>query len=292
MIVPLTARGRIAGALTFLAANSGRRYDAADLELAEDLSRLAALAIDNARLYRERSDVARTLQRSLLPPALPDVPGLEAAARYRASGASMEVGGDFYDLFELPEGGWAAVIGDVCGKGPIAAAVTGLARHTIRAAAIRERLPSRVLATLNEAILRDVTETTFCTVACAVLSPAGAGVRARVACGGHPLPFVLRASGEIVRVGTHGTLLGVFPDVTLTDEDLVLERHDALLMYTDGLVERFGGNIALGEARVAAVLRESVGSSAEEIADRIESLLADGAAERDDVAFLLLRVVS
>jgi serine phosphatase RsbU (regulator of sigma subunit)/PAS domain-containing protein len=292
MIVPLSARGRIAGALTFLAAESGRRYDAADLALAEDLSRLAALAIDNARLYRQRSDVARTLQRSLLPPALPQVPGVEAAARYRASGAAMEVGGDFYDLFELPEGGWAAVIGDVCGKGPVAAAVTGLARHTIRAAAIREHRPSRVLATLNEVILRDVNETTFCTVACAVLSPAGTSVRARVACGGHPLPFVVRANGDVVRVGAHGTLLGAFSDVILADEDLVLDRDDALLLYTDGLVERFGRDLALGEERVADVLRKSVGKPAEEVADRIESLLVEGPSERDDVAFLLLRVAS
>ncbi len=292
MIVPLSARGRTAGALSFLAADSGRRYDAADLALAEDLSRLAALAIDNARLYRQRSDVARTLQRSLLPPALPKVPGVEAAARYRASGAAMEVGGDFYDLFELPEGGWAAVIGDVCGKGPAAAAVTGLARHTIRAAAIRERLPSRVLATLNEAILRDVNETTFCTVAYAVLSPAGTSVRARVACGGHPLPFVVRANGDVVRVGAHGTLLGAFPDVFLADEDLLLEQNDALLLYTDGLVERFGRDLALGEERVADVLRESVGKPAAEVADEIESLLVEGPPERDDIAFLLLRVAS
>ena len=132
MIVPLRARGRILGGMLLAAAESGRRFNASDLALAEELGVRCALALDNARLYQERSETARTLQSSLLPPGLPSIPGLELAARYRAAGEGNEVGGDFYDVFAWDEA-WAVVIGDVCGKGPDAAAITALARYTLRA---------------------------------------------------------------------------------------------------------------------------------------------------------------
>ena len=125
---------------------SGRRFDEQDLELAQELARRCATAIDNARLYRERAYIARTLQQSLLPVELPEIPGIETAARFRPTGEGNEVGGDFYDVFETGDRGWTVVMGDVCGKGPDAAAVTALARYTLRAAAMRERLPSRSLA--------------------------------------------------------------------------------------------------------------------------------------------------
>ena len=124
---------------------SGRRFDEQDVELAQELARRCATAIDNARLYTERAYIARTLQQSLLPVELPDIPGIETAARFRPTGEGNEVGGDFYDLFETGGRGWTVVMGDVCGKGPDAAAVTALARYTLRAAAMRERLPSRSL---------------------------------------------------------------------------------------------------------------------------------------------------
>src|SRR5207248_11443603 len=149
MIVPLAARGRTLGALTLVAAESGRHYGPADLAVAEDLARRAAQAVDNARLFTQQRHIARTLQESLLPPKLPEIPGVEVAARYEAAGLGTEVGGDFYDLFET-DGEWGVVMGDVCGKGPEAAAVTGLARYTIRAAAMRERSPSRILGILND----------------------------------------------------------------------------------------------------------------------------------------------
>ena len=142
MIVPMTARDRVLGAITFVSAESGRRFDEQDLALAMDLALRAAAAVENARLYEASAKIARTLQDSLLPPLLPDLPRMQIAAAYRPVGMGVDVGGDFYDVFSTAEDQWYAVIGDVCGKGAEAAAVTALARYTIRAAAVRRRSPA------------------------------------------------------------------------------------------------------------------------------------------------------
>jgi serine phosphatase RsbU (regulator of sigma subunit) len=279
--------------LAFLS-GGGRRYSQADLTLAEDLARNAAFAVDNARLYRQRSRVARTLQRSLLPPELPVIPGFDVAARYRAAGEGMEVGGDFYDLFEGESRDWAVVIGDVCGKGADAAAVTGLARYTIRTAAMREEQPSGVLRTLNDAMIRQYSQGTFCTVAYARLTDAGEN-RGRVvlACGGHPLPYLVTADGEVELVGSPGTLLGIFPDPELVDTPIAMAAGDSLVLYTDGLVEYYDQNVAIGERRLTELLRESASLRAEGIANRIELSLQDteGGRARDDIAFVVLQVM-
>ncbi|MDQ3990735.1 MAG: GAF domain-containing protein, partial [Actinomycetota bacterium] len=196
MVVPLLARWRVLGAVSFIAGASGRRYTAADLALAEDLARRAALALDNARLYEEQSHAAHSLQKSLLPASLPEIPGMEVEARYRAAGESNEVGGDFYDVFEIAPDRWAMVIGDVCGKGPDAAALTGLARHTIRTAALHHDRPERVLRVLNAAILKE-DPLRFCTASYAVVGRSDGGAEVSVVCGGHPPPLVLRADGTV-----------------------------------------------------------------------------------------------
>jgi GAF domain-containing protein/stage II sporulation SpoE-like protein len=143
LVVPLHARGRTLGALTLVLGDATRRFSDGDVTLARALAARAALHIDNARLYSERSHIARTLQRSLLPARPPAVPGLDVAARYRAAGDENEVGGDFYNLFPLGGARWQAMIGDVAGKGPEAAAVTSLACHTLRAAAMQGLSPPR-----------------------------------------------------------------------------------------------------------------------------------------------------
>jgi serine phosphatase RsbU (regulator of sigma subunit) len=157
--------------LTLVSTTPGRVFGEKDLHLAEELARRAATRIDNAGLYHERDHIAWTLQQSLLPPALPDIPGFEVAALYRPAGEGYEVGGDFYDVFETADRAWALVVGDVCGKGPEAAAITGLARHTIRAIAMHDRRPCKVLRSLNEALLGEAWTDRFCTVCYVRLRP-------------------------------------------------------------------------------------------------------------------------
>jgi PAS domain S-box-containing protein len=290
MIVPLRARGRTFGAVTFISSDPGRTYGSADLALAEGLAERAAQAADNARLYQERARVARALQQSLLPQRLPRLEWMEIAARYRAAG-EVEVGGDFYDVFEAADGAWFAAIGDVQGKGPEAAAVTGLARYTIRAAAVTERVPSRILRTLNQAILNEWTDR-FATVSLARIRRSRRGAELAVSCGGHPLPYVLRSSGELETAECKGNLLGAFEEVQLSDHGIKLRPGDAVVMYTDGVTEEHKGKRVFGEDRLVALLRELVGSDAETIAGRIEQAVLDfGEPEpRDDMAVLVLRL--
>ena len=287
MCVPLQARGRILGAISFISAESGRRYGADDLALADELCGHAALAVDNARLYEERSHVARTLQRSLLPASLPEMPGVEVAARYEAAGEVMRVGGDFYDLFEGDPGAWYVVVGDVQGKGPEAASLTGLARHTVRAAAADGRPPAAVLSALNDAVGAEGTER-FCTVACARVTAADGGLQAVVSCGGHPLPRAIRADGAVEPIGRHGTLLGLFDDPELHDREAVLGPGDALVLFTDGVIEgRPDGDGSLDDFLGSLAGRDAAG-----IAAGLEAWARDVSGEslRDDVAILVLRV--
>ncbi len=294
MIVPMRARERTLGILTFGTGPSGRRYDERDLELAHELARRCATALDNNRLYSERSYVARTLQESLLPGELPDIPGIEAAARFRHAGEGAEVGGDFYDLFATGPRGWTVVMGDVCGKGPDAAAVTALARYTLRAAAMRDRLPSRSLWLLNEALLRQRSDRRFCTVACAYLETLDGGARVGFASAGHPLPLLLRPDGTVEAVGEPGTLLGVVPDPSIEDRAVSLSRGDALVFYTDGVIEPRGRGELLDETRLADLVGACAGRSADAIAAEVEraAVASHRGRPRDDIAVLVLRVAA
>jgi GAF domain-containing protein len=291
MWVPLTARGRTLGAITFASSGSGRVYGPEDLSLAEELGRLAGVAVDNARLYEERSRIARTLQRSLLPPRLPEIPGIEVAARYRASGEGIDVGGDFYDVFEVGKGAWAVMVGDVCGKGADAAAITGLARHTLRTAAMREWRPRRMLVILNEALVRNETDQ-YCTVVFARLSRGGKHVRVTLACGGHPPPLFLRADGTVEAVGRPGTLLGIFPDPEFSTAVIDLRPGDALLFYTDGVTESRAPGAGLTEEALMELLASRAGDSAEKLADAVErgAVAAHPDGPRDDIAIVCLRM--
>jgi PAS domain S-box-containing protein len=289
MILPLSARGRTFGAINLVSAESGRLYSNDDLAFATDLARRAALAIDNARLYEERSHVARTLQNSLLPPRLPEIPGMQVAARYRAAGRGNEVGGDFFDVFATDDGEWALAIGDVCGKGVGAAAVTGLARHTVRAAAMREKHPSDVLEVLNQAILRADVEERFCTAVFVRLLPGDGSRRLELSSGGHPAPLVLRASGEVTPITCPGMLIGLFGDAELQNCEVTLDPGDALVLYTDGVVE--GHEADIGEDALRTVLESCVGMDAVGIGETIEQAVVasqDGD-PADDIAVLVLR---
>jgi len=292
IVAPLTARGRTHGTLTLVTAESGRTYGPDDAAFTTELARRAATAIDTARLYQDRDQVARTLQRSLLPPDLPDVPGIELAAVYHPAGGGGDVGGDFYDAFETGESGLFLAIGDVCGKGAPAAALTGIARHTVRAAAVRERSPRAILRTLNQALLRQMIEHRFCTVAVGRLEARDGGARLTVCCGGHPPPLLVRSDGSVEEAGTPGTLLGIYEQVQLSDLTVDLKPGDAVVFHTDGVTEERREGRMFGEERLMELLRASAGLSAAGIADRIERAVLEftPGPPADDVAVIVLRL--
>jgi PAS domain S-box-containing protein len=293
MVVPMIARGSVVGVITLVSAETGHRFDAADLALAESLASRAATAIENARLYAARSAIARTLQSSLLPPTLPDVPGFEVAAVYHSASEGTEVGGDFYDVFNTAEDQWYAIVGDVCGKGAEAAAVTAMARYTIRAAAVRRRSPAAILRLLGEAMLRQESPELvgrFCTIACLHLDLSRSPARATVACGGHPLPAVLRADGTVEELGTAGTLLGLVERPELHDRAGDVHPGDTIVLYTDGLTEAGAPQRVWGPAELAEVLRGAAGRAPQEVVDHaVREALGVQAAPRDDIAVVALR---
>jgi PAS domain S-box-containing protein len=292
LAVPMIARGRIVGAISLVSGDGGRRLGESDQLLAEELAARCALALDNARLFRERSRIARTLQESLLPPMLPALPGLDLSARFRAAGDGYEVGGDFYDLFETGTSGWALAIGDVCGKGSEAAAITALARYTVRAAAMRQEGPSQILGLLNEALLRQRTDKRFCTVLYGRIEQNGAGHSFEFASGGHPLPLVLRAGAAGEEVGEPGTLLGIVPDPALSDEQVYLSPGDALVLYTDGVTDSAAPQRILSAAELAAAVGPAEGLGADAIAEAVldAALSGAGGEPRDDIAILVVKV--
>jgi PAS domain S-box-containing protein len=292
--VPMRARGHVLGAITLISADSGRHFGAGDLTLAEDLGLRAGTAVDNARLYRTRSAIAQTLQASLLPPVLPEIPGLETAALFRPAGEEHDVGGDFYDLFSTGEKQWFAIMGDVCGKGAQAAAVTALARYTIRAAVVRHRSPAGILLWLNDAMLRQRLDPgRFATVACVRLDLDADGVAATVATGGHPCPRILRATGLVEEFGVPGTLLGAVPRVRLQDRTTRLAPGDALILYTDGLTEAGAPARVWSPTQLDAAVAGARRQSAQGIVDHLTRAALEAAAGplRDDIALLALRAL-
>jgi serine phosphatase RsbU (regulator of sigma subunit)/putative methionine-R-sulfoxide reductase with GAF domain len=292
VVVPLHSRGRVLGALTIVSAESGRTYTRADVAFATELARRAATAVDTARLFQERDQVARTLQRSLLPPSLPDIAGVEMAAVYDPAGEGVEIGGDFYDVFERAPGEWVLAVGDVCGKGTAAAAITGLARHTLRVASANEPSPAQILRVLNRSLRHQVRNETFCTVALAVLTGTGESIRVTASAGGHPPPLVLRSGGTIEEGAPPGTLLGVYDDVETADRRQELSAGDVIVFYTDGVTEARRSGRMFGEERLRELLAECAGMSAAGIAERIERAVLEYwlGPPRDDVAILVARV--
>jgi serine phosphatase RsbU (regulator of sigma subunit) len=284
----LTDRGRELGAID-LVDRPGREFTAREEAILAQLAGLSSVAISNARLYDRERTIARTLQRSLRPGALPDVPGLAAAVRFRPAGENIELGGDFYDLYKARDGGWAALIGDVQGKGPDAAAVTALARHTLRAAATYEHSPSAILTLLHRALREQRSDDRFITVAYAHMQVAVEHVRLELACGGHPLPLVVHPDGSVDGVGRLGTLLGTDIDPLLADVTVELEMGDVLVLYTDGVTEvRRQRTEVFGSRELIELLSGCGGLTPDEVADRIEAavLTASDGRLRDDVAIL------
>ena len=291
IVVPLQVQDRILGTLALGAdSSSDRTFGADDKSFVEDIAGRAAVAIENSRSHQARTEVAHTLQRSLLPPHLPRIAGLELAQRYHSMG-DVEVGGDFFDVFPAGDGRWGVVMGDVCGKGVGAAALTALARYTVRAGAI-EGEPAGVLRLLNRAILDAEVGERFCTIAHAKIEPVEGRTRVVLACGGHPLPLLLTAAGEVESVGTPGTAIGLFEDIELTEVELTLSPGDALALYTDGFTEARSPEGAFDPDLLGRALATAAGLDAEGIAEVLdrEVLAFEAGRQRDDMALLVLRV--
>jgi integral membrane sensor domain MASE1 len=254
---------------------------------------MSAVITERRRAEDTVKAIAGTLQESLLPSHLPVIPGIETAVDFRAAGKRHLVGGDFYDVFQRDDGSWTVIVGDVLGKGATAAATTGLARYTLRAAAVQESQPSRILHLLNDAIMRQSPDQS-CTVACGRIDLKQAdGARVTLSVGGHPLPLVLRADGVVEQLGRPGTLLGVLPDPDLADHTADLAPGDALILYTDGLTDAYAPGRIVKRAGLVAALESCAGLNATEIAGGLEAAILgprDGAEPRDDIVLLVLRV--
>ena len=291
--VPLIKRDQILGAIQFVMSGSSRRYTPDDVVLAHAVAGRIASSLDNHRLHEAQRDIATTLQRSLLPNTIPNIPGLDIAVRYWPAGDANVVGGDFYDIFALDTNQqWAIVIGDVCGTGPAAAAISGLARHTIRAGAWHGDTPIEILTTLNRALQRSETNT-FLTAAYAVITTDGPTTHLALANAGHPLAVLVRESVTIA-IGNYGTLLGVLDQIDIIPVTDTLHDGDVIVFYTDGAtdVPKYSLDEQQWSELVSTAVRAATTADtiADNIRDSLETVLPFER-RKDDIALLILKVL-
>jgi serine phosphatase RsbU (regulator of sigma subunit) len=248
------------------------------------------MAIDNARLFETTRHIARTLQASLLPQALPEIPGVRIAGRYRAAATDQEVGGDFYDAFAIGADRWGIVIGDVCGKGPEAAALTALARYTIRA--LSDQPPAQVLSRLNDAVLRqgDAISNRFLTAIFAVAQKRDEMLHLELAAGGHPAPVLVRRDGSVGQVEVGGPLIGVIEEAQYIPASCLLSPGDTMVLYTDGLTDARAPAQLLSSDDVLRMLQDGHGMPADGLAAFLEHEATGGEDPRDDIALLVLQL--
>lgn len=253
VVVELRARGRATGMLTIGIRRSRRRFRSKDAEFAGILGGRVALALDNSGLFshlerieRERAEIAETLQRGLLPPPLPHIPGWAVAAMYRPAGAENEIGGDFYDVFRIA-GGWMVVIGDVTGRGAKAASVTAHARYTLRTAAALTGDPVVALETLNRELLGRAGATLCSVAALAIEEDPTRPVRLAVA--GHPAPLLVDGD-SVVEAAASAPVLGAFADVAWSVQHTEVRPGQQLVVVTDGVTDAEGAEGRFGEARL------------------------------------------
>ncbi|MFI5494259.1 SpoIIE family protein phosphatase [Actinoplanes sp. NPDC051859] len=284
--VPLVARGQRLGTLA-VGRHLKHRHDVDEVAVLEDVARRAALAIDNARIHDERRRVARTLQASLLPPALPHVTGVGFAAEYVPTGS--EVGGDFYDVVPNDEG-WIVVVGDVSGKGVQAATVTGLVRDVIRILVDDGKPMKEVLHRVNRTLVQRGGGR-YCTLAMASVTRNGTDLDVCLHLAGHDRAVLVRADGKATFVGEGGTALGLLETIASPDAAIALHPGDSLIFYTDGVTERRRGRELFGTTRLRDAAAPLAGYPAEVIAARLRSTTINFSVEepRDDIAILVLR---
>jgi serine phosphatase RsbU (regulator of sigma subunit)/PAS domain-containing protein len=294
--VSIADGGTSYGTLTLLRLAADPRFEVADLGLLEEVGQHLAVAIRVDRMFRHRSAVAEALQASLLPATLPDIPGLDLSAAYLPAGEGLEVSGDFYDVFPVQDG-WGITIGDVCGKGQEAAAMTSAARHAIRVLAAFTPDPADVLVKANEVMLSGGYEDRFVTAKLAYLNWDADGLRVRMASSGHPGPALVHPDGRVDMLGGGGMPLGLFPAGEFPEsapeaETFRLHPGDLLFFFSDGVTDARNAELGYFEERLADELAGLAGRSATETARAVQNLLVSFSAEelRDDLTILVARV--
>ncbi|HEX7303981.1 SpoIIE family protein phosphatase, partial [Lentzea sp.] len=283
----LRARGRVLGVLTFFHRAGARRVPTREFVL--DIANRAALAIDNATLYSQRRAEVEELQLHLLPSVLPDLAGVEIATGYNVAGHLLDVGGDFYGVVEQPGGRFTALIGDVCGRGAAAAALTGLARHTVETILEEGGRPEDAVRQLNAKMLRNQVGKFLTLAAVTFGTPGPGGLPMRTLTAGHPPPIIIRRDGGVEETVCRGQLVGVLDELTFTQADDVLRPGDAVVLFTDGLVEaRDSAGAFFGDADLEPTLSALHDLPLPELAAAL--VAGDGRyAVDDDAAVLLIR---
>ncbi len=289
--VPISDGTTRYGALTLTRLADKGPFGVADLALAEELGRHLAIAIRVDRVFRQRSQVAEALQASLLPSRLPGVDGLEFAAAYIGATQFQDISGDFYDVFKAGDD-WAIAVGDVCGKGQDAAAMTAAARHAIRALTHVHQAPDDVLAAANQVLLDEDYDDRFVTATLAVLRRRGRRVQVQIGGCGHPGPAVVRSDGRVEILEQDGLPLGLFDGIKPGRTDLELEPGDVLFFYTDGVTEARGADHSFFEDQLADALAAVAGRQAAEVVRAVQELVDSfsGGELKDDVTILAVRV--
>jgi PAS domain S-box-containing protein len=289
--VPLTAGERLLGVLE-VGSITARHFTDEELELLRLAAERIGLAVEHARLFERERAIAQTLQRSLLPDRLPEIPGVAVTARYEPGGQGVQVGGDFYDIFPAGPTSWMIVTGDVCGKGEQAAARTALARYTLRAEALHDPRPAELLKHLNAAMLAQPTDSGYLTAVCALLTISETGATLAVASGGHPVPLILRADGSVDQPELAGPLIGAFQSPKFQEATLTLGPGDTILFYTDGLLEAHAPQRVVDTRELANLLAAGPRHDVEHMLTSL--LIGTGAAAddcRDDIALIAAQLI-
>ncbi|GLY51461.1 GAF domain-containing SpoIIE family protein phosphatase [Lentzea sp. NBRC 102530] len=290
VVTPLPGHGVPAGALILI------RRDKTFSDDEEAFARLfasrAGVAISAASLFTQQAEITDRLTRDLLPPVLRRYPHVELAGRYRAAADTERVGGDFYDVHELPDEQLFVVLGDVCGKGLEAATQTGRVRTAVHALLQVVTDHDRMLAALNQALLTTDTSR-FITTVVGTVRPVEAGLHVRLTSGGHLPPLIVRVDGTVEAAATRGTLVGILPEIVTATDEVVLAPGDSCLLYTDGITEAHGGPLGdeeFGEERLRRALTACGGMPAEALVEHVHMLAAQwvGDGEHDDMATLAI----
>jgi serine phosphatase RsbU (regulator of sigma subunit)/PAS domain-containing protein len=291
LCVPLSDGEHSYGTLTLARNASEGHFEMADLGVVEEVGEQLALAIRVDRMFRRHTEIADALQSSLLPRELPQIPGVEIAAAYVAATEGLEVGGDFYDIYRTP-GGWGVAIGDVCGKGEEAAAVTAAARHAIRVLAHWSADPAEVLAKANEVMLAEEFGDRFVTAKNAHLRWQDGRLHAVLGSAGHPGPVLVHPDGRTTIMSPGGLPLGVFPTVQAGREEIDLDPGDVLFFFTDGVTEARSPELTYFEDRLTDELAALAGQPPRDIVAGLQSLVVEFCRNelRDDMTMLVLRI--